>query len=85
MLLMVIFNYFMIVDNSLKMQPCADFFDMKMEQRFAVMNEELNSVCSKYAVGMISKYQSGKNGRKSSVYECIFDNTALYFECRINN
>jgi len=35
----------------LKMEACAGFYDAKMEQRFAVMNEELSSVCSKHAVG----------------------------------
>jgi len=28
---------------------------------------------------------SGQNHRQSSLYECIFDNMALYFECRINS
>jgi len=30
-----------------------------------------------------SHIPSGQNRRKSSLFECIFDNTALYFECRI--
>jgi len=33
---------------------------------------------------MVSKFKlSGQNRQKSSLYECIFDNMALYFECRI--
>jgi len=27
---------------------------------------------------------SGQNRQKSSLYECIIDNMALYFECRVN-
>jgi len=30
------------------------------------------------------KLPSGQNRRKSSLCKCIFDNMALYFECRIN-
>ncbi|XP_066934153.1 uncharacterized protein [Clytia hemisphaerica] len=40
---------FMPQDTSLKMKECGGFYDTKIDQRFAVMNEELNSVCSKYA------------------------------------
>jgi len=29
-------------------------------------------------------HPSGQNRRKSSLYEGIFDNMAMYFECRIN-
>jgi len=29
-------------------------------------------------------YPNGQNRQKSSVWECFFDNMALYFECRIN-
>ena len=36
-------------DNSIKMKTCGDFYDTMMEQRFAVMYEELNSICKKYA------------------------------------
>jgi len=33
---------------------------------------------------LISLNPVGKNRRKSSLKECIFDNKALYFECQIN-
>jgi len=28
---------------------------------------------------------SGQNRQRSSLWECIFDNMVLYFECRMNN
>lgn len=44
-------HLFFLENNKLSMQECADFYDSQLEQRFAVLNEELHSVCSKFATG----------------------------------
>ena len=36
----------------LKIEPCGTFEDTRLEQRFEVMNEELSSVCAKFAHGI---------------------------------
>ena len=36
------------------MQDCADFGSLRMDQRFEIMNEELASVCSKFAHGKVN-------------------------------
>ena len=33
------------------MERCGDFIDMRMDQRMEVRNDELASVCSKFAQG----------------------------------
>ena len=38
----------------LKVEACGIFDDARMEQRFEVMNDELSSVCAKFAHGMIA-------------------------------
>eukprot|EP00795_Rhopilema_esculentum_P012584 gene12584-3284_t len=40
---------FIPTNKHMKMEPCGIFDDMRIEQRFQVMNEELASVCSKFS------------------------------------
>ena len=40
----------------LKMQDCGDFNDLRMDQRFEVRNDELASICSKFAAGGFSNF-----------------------------
>eukprot|EP00112_Aurelia_sp_Birch-Aquarium-sp1_P010422 Seg2224.1 transcript_id=Seg2224.1/GoldUCD/mRNA.D3Y31 product=Fucolectin-1 protein_id=Seg2224.1/GoldUCD/D3Y31 len=43
-------DIFAIEENKyLKMQECGDFDDLRMDQRFEVRNDELASICSKFA------------------------------------
>jgi len=60
-------------DNTLQMKECADFYDSVMEQRFAVMDEELHSVCSKFAVDIALH----KDATQSSVNHNGFPNRAV--------
>ena len=39
-------------DNQLRMKECTSFIDGKNEQRFSIMYEELQSVCSKFSKGL---------------------------------
>lgn len=44
--------FFNFTENKyLKMQECGDFDDLRMDQRFEVRNDELASICSKFAPG----------------------------------
>jgi len=48
--------------------------------------DKRNHNINQSTVGVVVCFTSGKiaeNRRKNSLRECIFDNMALYFECRI--
>ena len=58
---------FSTANKYLKVEACGTFDDMRLEQRFEVMNEELSSVCSKFAHGNTSMSFYAQN-----VYEALF-------------
>jgi len=47
------------------------------------LTQRLFVVSGKFKIYL--KLPSGKNRQKSKLQGCIFDNMALYFECRINS
>ena len=54
------------------MERCGDFVEMRLDQRLEIRNDEIASVCSKFAQGSVSYANLCLNILEKVLMKCIF-------------